>query len=112
MQWADGGSGQPDNQGIALPQFKARHLRLYLADRAQSKISEATRRHDAIAARTFFAFCKDEGYIDENPLSNYKVAKPARPYVKCPSDEEITALFKAGNRPLTRCSVCTTIRTA
>ncbi|BDI31462.1 tyrosine recombinase XerC [Capsulimonas corticalis] len=86
-RWAEG-------RKITLGDFRARHMREYLNERGE-KVSDATRRHDAVAARTFFKFCKREEYVTADPLTGYQVPKAERPYVKCPSDDEIRALLTA-----------------
>jgi len=83
-------------KAIPLTEFRARHMREYLASR-QGAVSETTRRLDAVAARTFFKFCKREEYIPTNPLAEYQIPKAERPYVKCPSDDEIRSLLQAVN---------------
>lgn len=84
-----------EKQEIPVTEFKARHLRQYLAERAESGVSDATRRHDAVSARAFLKFCVREEYIEGDPLRGYQAPKSARPYVKCPSDEEIKKLLEA-----------------
>lgn len=88
VRWAEG-------QGVPLADFRARHLRAYLAFRADSGVSDQTRRHDAAAARAFLKFCKREEYIRGDPLAGFQVPKASRPYVKCPSDDEIRRLLQA-----------------
>lgn len=80
---------------VPLDGFRARHLREYLAHRADQGVSDQTRRHDAVAARAFLKFCMREGYVEGDPLMGYQVPKAERAYVKCPSDDEIRALLKA-----------------
>ena len=88
VRWAEG-------QGVPLSEFRARHLRQYLAHRADTGVSDMTRRHDASAARAFLKFCKREEYVQGDPLQGYQVPKAARAYVKCPSDDEIRRLLSA-----------------
>ncbi len=82
-------------QSIPLREFKARHLREYLAHRADQGVSDQTRRHDAVSARVFLKFCKREDYVEGDPLAGCQVPKAERAYVKCPSDDEIRTLLKA-----------------
>ena len=82
-------------QGVGLASFRARDLRQYLAARADAGVSDATRRHDAVASRAFLKFCKREGYIEGDPLSGYQVPKSPTPYVKCPSEDEVRVLLRA-----------------
>jgi integrase/recombinase XerC len=84
-----------EQRGVSLQQFRARHLREYLAFRADQKISERTRRHDAVCARVFFRYCKREEYIETNPLADYEIPKAAKAYVKMPSEDEVRQLLKA-----------------
>ncbi|MDR3710716.1 MAG: site-specific integrase [Capsulimonadaceae bacterium] len=63
-----------DEQGLTLLDFRARHMRQYLADRADKGVADGTRRHDALVARAFLKFCKSEGYIDADPLVGYQSA--------------------------------------
>jgi site-specific recombinase XerD len=84
--WAKG-------QEIPLSEFRARHLRQYLAARSESQVSDNTRRHDAVATKAFLKFCAREAYITSDPLIGYQVPKPDRAYVKCPSDDEIRILL-------------------
>ena len=86
MSWAN-------DQGIPLHEFRARHLRQYLASRAEQGVSDNTRRHDAVATRAFLKFCTREEYITSDPLIGYQVPKADKPYVKCPSDDEIRLLL-------------------
>jgi site-specific recombinase XerD len=88
VRWAEG-------EGITLADFRARHLRQYLAHRADLGVSDSTRRSDAVSARAFLKFCKREEYIEADPLVGYQVPKAGKPYVKCPSDEEIRRLLQA-----------------
>lgn len=81
-------------QNVALIDFRARNLREYLAYRADQKVSDLTRRHDASVARTFLKFCKREDYVRGDPLAGYQVPKAGQAYVKCPSDEEIRTLLR------------------
>ena len=62
-------------QGVSLGEFRARHLRAYLAHRADAGISDRTRRHDASVARAFLKFCRREEYIDGDPLAGFQVPK-------------------------------------
>lgn len=92
-QWAEG-------KDIALPAFRVRHLREFLACRLVGPdnpdgVTERTVRHDAIAARVFLRFCAQEGYIPSNPLVGYEIPKAAKAYVKCPSDDEVIRLLAA-----------------
>lgn len=80
---------------VTLTDFRARHLRQYLAERTDSGISERTRRHDAAAARAFLKFCVREEYLPENPMAGYQMPKAPQAYVKCPSDDEIRRLLQA-----------------
>jgi len=80
-------------QGVPLSEFRARHLRQYLAARADSQVSDNTRRHDAVAAKSFLKFCAREEYVTSDPLIGYQVPKADRAYVKCPSDDEIRTLL-------------------
>lgn len=95
-RWAEGA-------GVALADFRVRHLREYIAVRAEGgqgrgdggRVSERTLRHDAICARVFLRFCASESYAPRNPLADYAIPKAPRPFVKCPSDAEVSALLKA-----------------
>jgi site-specific recombinase XerD len=80
---------------ISLIEFRARHMRQFLADRADRGVSDATRRHDAICARAFMKFCMREEYIRSDPLTCYQIPNAAKPYVKCPSDDEIRTLLQS-----------------
>ena len=91
-----------DGQGVALTDFKARHLRLYLAFRTdwtnpltKRPISEATRRHDAVCARVFFRWCAREGYLPVDPLAGFAVPRAAKPFVAVPTDEHCQAILRA-----------------
>lgn len=91
-----------DGNGVDLTAFKARHLRQYMQYRATAlvpstglPISDATRRHDAVAARRFLEFCHKEGYIETNPVADYQLPRASRTSVPCPSDEDVAALLKA-----------------
>lgn len=95
-RWAEG-------EGIALTDFRVRHLREYIAVRSErgqgrgdeGRVSERTLRHDAICIRVFLRHCASEGYIPRDPLTDYAIPKAPKPFVKCPSDEEVSALLKA-----------------
>ena len=80
-------------QALPLHEFRARNLRQYLAARSEQGVSDMTRRHDAVAAKSFLKFCAQEEYITSNPLSGYQVPKADRAYIKCPSDDEIRTLL-------------------
>ncbi len=84
-----------EQNGVALADIQARHLRQYLAYRAECGVSDRTRRHDAMAAHAFLKFCRREGYVTGDPLADYRVPHVERAYVKCPSDDEIRALLRA-----------------
>jgi hypothetical protein len=58
-----------EEHAVALSGFCARNLRQFLADRADAGVTDATRRHDAVATRAFLKFCKREGYVDGDPLA-------------------------------------------
>ena len=81
------------DNSLSLIEFRARHMRQYLAYRADQGISDSTRRHDAICARAFLKFCMREGYIRSNPLTDYQVPKMPKAYIKCPSEDEIRTLL-------------------
>jgi len=105
-------------EGVALADFRVRHLREYIAVRAEGgggrgegrRVSERTLRHDAICVRVFLRFCASEGYAPRNPLTDYQVPKAPKPFVKCPSDAEVATLLRAvplkwspaANRPARR----------
>ena len=89
-------SGWAEEKNLTLTAFRVRHLREFLALRADAGISPRTIRHDAIAARLFLRFCAQESYIAANPLVGYEIPKAAKAYVKCPSDDEVRALLAAG----------------
>ena len=79
---------------VDIREFAARHMRTYLVCRGQT-VSDTTRRHDAVAAKQFFAFCSREGYVAKNPLADYKVPKAPTPYVKCPTEDELITLLQS-----------------
>lgn len=91
-----------DGQGVDFADFKARHLRQYLAHRAdvvspltQKRVSTATRRHDAISARVFFRFCAREGHVAVDPLHGFVLPRADRPFVPTPCDAEAQAILRA-----------------
>lgn len=84
-RWAEG-------KRVRLQDFRAKDMREYLAGRVT--VSDATRRHDAVCAKALLRFCYHEGYIDADPLRDYKIPKAAKPYIKMPSDDEIRAILK------------------
>jgi len=87
VKWADA-------NGVTVQGFHARHLRQYLASRV-GEISDATRRHDAVVTKALLKFCSREGYVSSDPLAGFSIPKAERPYVKCPSDDEIRSLLTA-----------------
>ena len=106
-QWAT-------EENVDLKDFTAKHMRTYIALRSKT-VSERTRRHDVTAARCFFKFCKAEGYINVNPISDYIVPKAPRAYIKMPSDTEIkailhslTARWQIKENPKIRCTASNT----
>lgn len=82
---------------IALPDFKGRHLRAFMARRAD-EVAERTRLHDCRCASVFFRFCLREGYTTVNPLADYSIPKPPKPLVKCPTPAQLDALLRAIER--------------
>jgi len=80
---------------VSLQSFARRHFRQYLEERRENGISEKTHRSDVLEVRLFFRFCKNEGWIDSNPLAEYALPKAAKPYVKMPSADELRALLDA-----------------
>lgn len=88
VAWADG-------EHITLQAFTVRHLRAYLVARQQAGVSESTRRHDAVSAKSFLRFATREGYLDANPLRDYAIPKAATPHVHMPTDEEIRLFLAA-----------------
>ncbi|MGI4789229.1 MAG: tyrosine-type recombinase/integrase [Janthinobacterium lividum] len=82
-------------QGTAVCAFRVRHLREYIAFRAESGISECTRRHDVIAIRMFCRFAAGEGYMPSNPLVDYAVPHAEKGYRKSPTQAEVRALLAA-----------------
>ena len=95
-RWAEG-------EGIALADFRVRHLREYIAVRSErgqgrgsdGRVSERTLRADAICIRVFFRHCASEKYVPRDPLTDYAVPKAPKAFVKCPSDEEVSKLLRA-----------------
>jgi len=95
-RWAEG-------EGIALADFRVRHLREYIAVRSEQgtgrgsdgRVSDRTLRADAICIRVFFRHCASEKYVPRDPLTDYSVPKAAKAFVKCPSDDEVSRLLKA-----------------
>ena len=79
---------------VTLQKFKARHMRQYLASRREKSLSDRTCRSYAVAMKTFLKFCPREEYIASNPLADYQVPKAAKPYVRMPSDEEISLILR------------------
>ena len=92
-----------EEENVPLPDFRVRHLREYIAVRSEQgqgrgddgHVNERTLRHDAICIRVFFRHCASEGYVARDPLTEYVIPKAPKPFVKCPSDAEVTALLKA-----------------
>lgn len=89
-------------KGVSLAAFRARHMRQYLAYRANAvvpgtdrKISDRTRRHDAVACRVFLRFCAKEDYISGNPISDYAIPKAPKAAVSVPTDAEVSRLLVA-----------------
>lgn len=98
-RWAE--ETAEEGQGIEITDFKARHMRRFMADRADAlgptgkPLSNSTRRSDAIAAKVFFKFCHAESHIAQNPLADYKILKAERAFVPKPTDEEGACLLRA-----------------
>ncbi len=84
-----------EQQGLGVCAFRGRHLTRYLASRVEAGISPTTRRHDAVVAKMFFAWAAKDDYLPGNPLSDYKVVKAPKPFVRMPTDDEIRRLLKA-----------------
>ena len=80
--------------GLSLQDFRARHMRQYLAQRRDNGLSERTCRSDAVVMKGFLKFCYREEYIASNPLADYSAPKAAKPYIKMPSDDEIRLILK------------------
>lgn len=80
--------------GVTLPEFKARHMRQYLSQRRDHGLSDRTCRSDAVVMKNFLKFCFHEEYIASNPLADYQAPKAAKPYVKMPSDDEIRLILQ------------------
>ena len=92
--WATG-------ENIALPDFRVRHMREYIAVRSEGtqgrgeggRVCERTLRHDAICICVFIRYCAAEGYIPRDPLTDYVIPKAPKAFVKCPSDQEVSTLL-------------------
>lgn len=80
---------------IPLAQFTARHMREWLAQRAEGGVSQKTRRNDAITINVFFKFCVQNDYLPKNPLYDYKIPRAPEPFVRMPSPDELRALLLA-----------------
>ncbi|MCW3053840.1 MAG: integrase family protein, partial [Chthonomonadales bacterium] len=79
---------------VALPDFRARHMRSYMAMRADS-VSRRTQYHDALCAKVFLKFCLREGYTEVDALGDYVVPKPPVSHVRKPTIDDIQKLLKA-----------------
>jgi site-specific recombinase XerD len=88
-RWVDAQGG-----GIALADFRARHLSRYLVSRIECGVKDITRRHDAIACRQFLKWCGKNEYLPGDPLAGYQIPKASRPYTNEPSDDQIKQLLR------------------
>lgn len=82
-------------EGVRVQDFRVRHMRGYIAGRAEAGLTERTRRHDVVAARAFCRFCASERYMPVNPLADYAVPKAEQGYRKSPSEAEVKAVLVA-----------------
>ena len=82
-------------RGIALGAFRAIQMRKYMATRRETGLSDSTLRHDVVAVKVFCKFCATNDLITSNPLAAYRVPKMVRPFVKCPSGDELQTLLTA-----------------
>jgi site-specific recombinase XerD len=85
--WATG-------KDLVLQEFRARHMREYMAVRAD-QVSRQTQYHDGRCAKVFTKFCHREGYSPLDALADYMVPRPPRAHVRKPSVEDIQKLIKA-----------------
>jgi len=91
---------------VSLLDFKARDLDRYLGWRKEQpskrephkKISDSTRRKDALCCKVFIRFCFRRGIIDSDPLIDYKLPRGNRALPVCPTETEIRTLVNAIGR--------------
>lgn len=96
-------SGWAIAQDVALLDFRKRHWNEYLAQRMEAptgrqeggRIAVRTMRHEAICCRVFLRFCASQKYVASNVLSAYEIPRAPKPFVKCPSEDEVRRLLKA-----------------
>lgn len=90
-----------EREKISLQDFRGRHLSRYLDMRKRepgrrgTPVTDRTRRHDAVSAKVFFAFCAAERLIETNPLSDYEVPGFTRKIPKVPTTEEVGKILRA-----------------
>jgi site-specific recombinase XerD len=95
-----------DEHSITLHEFSARDLDRYLGWRKNQpskrqpdkKISDSTRRKDALCCRVFIRFCFRRGLIDRDPLIDYKLPHGNRALPECPTEDQIRAFIKTIER--------------
>lgn len=100
-------------RGITLDEFSWRHLKSYLTERAGDysheptrrwnhagitaarKVSDATRRHEAVAMKRFFAYLSEQGIVKPNPLAEYVCPRAQRPNIRKPTERDLEKLIKS-----------------
>lgn len=85
-----------EDQQFGLADLHPRRMRAFFAHREeQDGVCRTTLYHDFTGARKFFQFCRQEGYIEGNPLGDLKFLKPPPKPQDCPDDELVAAFLRA-----------------
>ena len=87
VEWAN-------SQGLTLDVFTKRHLDEYLVYRSDAGRSATTLHHDALVATVFTEWCKSNGYLDRDPLAEYKVRNAPRTYKYMPTANDVRGLLE------------------
>ncbi|MDX1931883.1 MAG: tyrosine-type recombinase/integrase, partial [Capsulimonadales bacterium] len=88
-----------ENQRIPFSEFSKRDMDKYIAhrrakvDRRGNGLSRTTLRHDGIAIKAFFKFCRRRGIVERDRFVDYEVHKAPKPPRYMPSDEDIFRLI-------------------
>lgn len=100
-------------RGIKVTEYSWRHLKAYLTERAGDysheptkrwskaeiqparKVSDATRRHEAVAMKRFFGYLSEQGIVRPSPLAEYICPRAQKPVIRKPTERDLERLIKS-----------------
>lgn len=94
VAWAETEDPAAKKEAIQLQDFGARHFRRYMEMRSAA-VSAQTQYHDAVAAKVFFRFCRQNKYTARDPLADFEFPKPRKPIIPLPTLAQIQGLLRA-----------------